>query len=180
MFPLHSGFQMNQMRCYSTKADKEGKLTHLNGQGEAHMIDISDKRITTRMAIAEGFITFSNDFPVEQIRSQSNKKGDVMSLTRISALSAVKKTSDLIILCHPLPLTKATVSVEMVDDRQIRVECLVKCDGKTGVEMEALTGVTTGLLNVYDMCKAVDKEMVIEGIQVVEKRGGTKDYGKRV
>lgn len=169
-------FSPQGMRYYSTKA----KLTHLNQQGEAHMIDITEKKVTSRMAVAEGFVQFSNSLPVEQILSNSNKKGDVMSLTRIASLSAVKKTSDLVILCHPLPLTKASVSVEIINSRRIRVECQVKCDGKTGVEMEALTGVTTGLLNVYDMCKAVDKGMILEGIQVVEKRGGKCDYGSGV
>jgi molybdenum cofactor biosynthesis protein MoaC len=144
------------------------------------MIDITDKKVSSRMAIAEGYIQFSNEISIEQVTSNSNKKGDVISLARISALSAVKKTSDLIILCHPLPLTKASVTVEIISPMKLRVECQVKCEGKTGVEMEALTGVAAGLLNVYDMCKAVDKGMTIEGVQVVEKRGGKSDYGSKV
>lgn len=159
------------IRAYSTK-----KLTHVNEKGEAKMVDIGDKQITKRRATASGFIRFSNNIPVEQIKSNSNKKGDVLSIARISGILAVKKTFDLIILCHPLQLTKVEVLVEVIDSHSIKVESIVECQGKTGVEMEALVGVNIALLNIYDMCKAVDKQMVIHDIKVVEKRGGKSDF----
>ncbi|CCH43764.1 Molybdenum cofactor biosynthesis protein C [Wickerhamomyces ciferrii] len=159
------------IRFYSTK-----KLTHVNSKGEAKMVDISNKSITTRQAKAHGYITFSNEFPIQQIKENSNKKGDVLSIARISGIMAIKKTSDLVILCHPLSLTKAEVILEIQDPFTIKVESVVRCEGKTGVEMEALTGVNIALLNVYDMCKAVDKHMKIGNVQVVNKTGGKEDF----
>lgn len=159
------------VRPYSTKT-----LTHVNEKGEAKMVDIGDKQITKRRATASGFIKFSNEIPIQQIESNSNKKGDVLSIARISGILAIKKTFDLIILCHPLQLTKAEVKIEIIDTHTIKVESIVDCQGKTGVEMEALVGVNIALLNIYDMCKAVDKKMVIHDVKVVEKKGGKSDF----
>lgn len=160
------------LRFYSTKP----QLTHINEKGEARMVDISSKEITKRRASAEGFIRFSTTLAISQITENTNKKGDVLSIARISGISAIKKTPDLIILCHPLPLTKAEISVEILSDTEMRVLSTAHCQGKTGVEMEALVGCTTALLNIYDMCKAVDKHMVIHGVRVLSKAGGKSDF----
>lgn len=140
------------------------------------MVDISDKTPTRRTASATGCIKFSNEIPILQIRDNANKKGDVLSVARLSGISAIKKTSELVILCHPLPLTKCSIEIDTVSDTQINVKSTVQCDGKTGVEMEALMGVQVALLNIYDMCKAVDKGIVIDGVQVVKKVGGKSDF----
>jgi molybdenum cofactor biosynthesis protein MoaC len=170
---FNPSMNFNQIRQYSTKPSK---LTHVNEKGEAKMVDISDKIITKRQAKAEGFIKFSNLIPIQQINSNTNKKGDVLSIARIAGILSIKKTFDLIILCHPLSLTKAEITIELVDDVTIRVESTVQCEGKTGVEMEALVGVNVALLNIYDMCKAVDKLMSLEKVRVIHKVGGKSDF----
>lgn len=170
LMQMNSLVQKTSVRCYSTK------LTHINSKGEAKMVDVGDKEITKRTASATGLIKFSNEIPIQQIKDNSNKKGDVLSIARISGIMAIKKTSDLIILCHPLQLTKAEIMIEILDGHTIKVESLVSCQGKTGVEMEALTGVNIALLNIYDMCKAVDKMMSIEDVKVIKKRGGKSDF----
>lgn len=135
------------------------------------MVDIHEKSITHRVAVASGSILFSNEDAIKLVNSNSNKKGDVLSVARISLIMAVKKTSELIPLCHPIMITKIKVDFEVLDT-SINVRCVVECDGKTGVEMELLCGANVGLLTIYDMCKAVDKYMIINDVKVLHKRGG--------
>ena len=148
------------------------KLTHIDEQGNAVMVDVSGKDVTVREASAEGTI-FVGAEVLQLIRDSGIAKGDVLAAARIAGIMACKKTSDIIPLCHPLFITKASVDFEILEERQaVRAVCTVRCEGKTGVEMEALTGVSAALLTVYDMCKAVSKEMVIGGIHLVKKSGG--------
>ena len=148
------------------------QLTHIDEQGNAVMVDVSAKDVTVREATAEGTILVGAEI-LRLIQENGIAKGDVLAAARIAGIMACKKTSDIIPLCHPLFITKASVDFEILEDRQaIRAVCTVRCEGKTGVEMEALTGVSAALLTVYDMCKAVSKEMVIGGIHLVKKSGG--------
>jgi cyclic pyranopterin monophosphate synthase len=147
-------------------------LSHLNERGEAHMVDVSDKAVTSRTAIAEGIITMRAD-TLGLIREGSAAKGDVLATARIAGIMAAKRTSELIPLCHPLAITKVSLDFEEIAAPPgIRVEALVKVSGQTGVEMEALTAVSVACLTIYDMLKAADKAMRIEGIRVIEKTGG--------
>ena len=147
-------------------------LTHFDAQGQAHMVDVGAKPATHRIAVAEGRITMQ-PATLAIIQSGTAKKGDVLGIARIAGIMAAKKTSDLIPLCHPLALTRVAVDFELLPETS-SVHCFatVETVGPTGVEMEALTAVQVALLTVYDMCKAVDKSMVMEGVRVVEKRGG--------
>ncbi|QPR36618.1 cyclic pyranopterin monophosphate synthase MoaC [Delftia acidovorans] len=147
-------------------------LTHFDAQGQAHMVDVGAKPATHRIAVAEGRITMQ-PATLAIIQSGTAKKGDVLGIARIAGIMAAKKTSDLIPLCHPLALTRVAVDFELLPETS-SVRCLatVETVGPTGVEMEALTAVQVALLTVYDMCKAVDKGMVMEGIRVLEKHGG--------
>lgn len=148
------------------------KLTHLNEHGQAHMVDISEKNITTRQAIAEGSVTMLPE-TLKLIMEGGHKKGDVFATARIAGIQAAKKCSDLIPLCHPLALSKITIEFTFEpESNRVRIQALCKLDGKTGVEMEALTAVSISALTIYDMCKAVDKTMSIGNIRVVEKQGG--------
>jgi len=148
------------------------KLTHVNEKGEANMVDVSEKEITERIASASGQIKL-NKLAIEQIISDLNKKGDVLGVARIAGIQAAKQCSTLIPLCHPLMITKVSVEIELrKDEGIIKVVSIVGVSGKTGVEMEALTSVSVALLTIYDMCKAVDKAMIISKIQVDEKHGG--------
>ncbi|EZP47349.1 cyclic pyranopterin monophosphate synthase MoaC [Delftia sp. RIT313] len=147
-------------------------LTHFDAQGQAHMVDVGAKPATHRIAVAEGRITMQ-PATLAIIQSGTAKKGDVLGIARIAGIMAAKKTSDLIPLCHPLALTRVAVDFELLPETS-SVRCLatVETVGPTGVEMEALTAVQVALLTVYDMCKAVDKCMVMGGIRVLEKHGG--------
>jgi len=146
------------------------KLTHFDDKGKPHMVDISDKSETHRIAIAEGHITMAND-TLALIREKGHKKGDVLSIAELAGIMAAKQTSQLIPLCHPLSLSHVSVQLTCGDDRvHISAEC--RLTGQTGVEMEALTAVSVAALTVYDMVKAVDKTMVIGGIRLLEKSGG--------
>lgn len=148
------------------------KLTHLNEHGQAHMVDISDKDISSRTAVAEGSISMNAD-TLRLILEGGHKKGEVLATARIAGIQAAKKCSDLIPLCHPLALTK--IAIEFSSDQEenrINIQALCKLDGKTGVEMEALTAVSIAALTIYDMCKAVDKTMTIGNVRVIEKQGG--------
>ena len=148
------------------------KFTHIDSKGDAVMVDVSGKTITARTAVACGRIAMSRDC-YEAVKAGAMKKGDVLGVARIAGIMGSKRTSDLIPLCHILNLTKCGVEFIFHDDLcEIEGRCTVKCDGNTGVEMEALTGVSVALLTVYDMCKAVDKRMCIKGIHLVEKIGG--------
>jgi cyclic pyranopterin monophosphate synthase len=147
-------------------------LSHLNERGEADMVDVSDKAVTSRTAIAEGTVSMRAD-TLALIREGSAAKGDVLATARIAGIMAAKRTSELIPLCHPLAITKVSVDFEEIATPPgVRVEALVKVSGQTGVEMEALTAVSVACLTIYDMLKAADKAMRIEGIRVIEKSGG--------
>ena len=146
------------------------QLTHVDAAGAARMVDVGGKTPTAREAVATGRITMSAE-AARAIAEGSAKKGDVIAVARVAGIMAAKRTSDLIPLCHPLPLTKITLDLD-VDDSGVTATATVATDGKTGVEMEALTAVGVALLTVYDMAKAIDKAMEIDGIRVLEKRGG--------
>ncbi|OUS25942.1 molybdenum cofactor biosynthesis protein C [Thalassotalea sp. 42_200_T64] len=154
-------------------------LTHLNAKGEANMVDVSEKAITTRTAWAEGYIQMSAG-TLALIASGEHAKGDVFAVARIAGIQAAKKCSDLIPLCHPLMLTKVQVDFELqMDKNRVRIETMCRLAGKTGVEMEALTAASVTALTLFDMCKAVDPAMVISGIKVLEKQGGKSGHWTR-
>lgn len=144
------------------------ELSHINKEGKANMVDVSGKTDQTRTARAQGFIRMNKE-TIELIKANKLKKGDVMTTAEIAGIQGGKRTSELIPLCHPLMITKLDVKTELVDSG-IRVESFAKCIGKTGIEMEALTAVNIALLTIYDMCKAVDKQMRIENIELLEKK----------
>ena len=146
------------------------KLTHTNEHGEAHMVDISEKKVTSRTAIAETSILCSDEV-IQQLTTSNNPKGDVFAAARIAGIQGAKKCSDLIPLCHPLPLSKVVIDIA-VHDNNIIIQATCKTDGKTGVEMEALTAASVAALTFYDMCKAIDKSMVINNTRLLEKTGG--------
>lgn len=148
------------------------EFTHFDNKGNAAMVDVSSKDDTDRTAVAVGSITVSEEC-YKMIKEGTIKKGDVLSVARIAGIMGAKKCSDLIPLCHNISLTKLAVDFELIDDEcKIIASCTAKTTGKTGVEMEALTGVNVALLTVYDMCKAVDKRMVISDIHLMKKDGG--------
>ena len=147
-------------------------LTHFDAQGQAHMVDVGAKASTQRTAVAQGRITLQ-PATLQLVASGSAKKGDVLGVARIAAIMAAKKTSDLIPLCHPLALTRVAVDFALLpEEHAIVCTATVPTVGQTGVEMEALTAVQVGLLTIYDMCKAADKTMSMDGIRVLEKHGG--------
>ena len=148
------------------------KLTHFDESGQAHMVDVGQKASTHRIAKATGHIQMSPS-TYEMVISGTHKKGDVIGIARIAAIQATKKSPDLIPLCHPLALTKVAVEFDL-DEAAHTVRCTVRAEtrGQTGVEMEALTAVQVGLLTIYDMCKAVDRGMVIGDVRLMEKHGG--------
>ncbi|MBQ3108499.1 MAG: cyclic pyranopterin monophosphate synthase MoaC [Clostridia bacterium] len=147
-------------------------FTHIDENGNAVMVDVGNKEITSREAVAIGRIRMSAE-SFAAVAEGRAKKGDVLGVAQVAGIMAAKKTSDMIPLCHTLILTKVSVEFAMFPETcEIEATCTVRCDGKTGVEMEALTGVSTALLTVYDMCKAVDKRMELNGIHLVEKHGG--------
>lgn len=143
------------------------KLSHTDSEGRARMVDVSDKTIQRRRALAQGFIRMQPE-TVALVRENQIKKGDVLTVAEIAGIQAAKRAHELIPLCHPLQLSKVNVSCMLLDDG-VQVTAEVICTGQTGVEMEALTGVHVALLTVYDMCKAVDKTMIMEQIHLVEK-----------
>lgn len=148
------------------------KLTHLDATGAAHMVDVGEKALTSREAIAEGRVVMQRE-TLELIREGLAKKGDVVATARIAGIMAAKRTHELIPLCHPLLLTKVSIDIEADDALPgLLVRGLARVTGQTGVEMEALTAVSVACLTIYDMAKAVDRGMRIEGIRLIEKRGG--------
>ncbi len=152
--------------------DHPSGLTHFDGKGDAHMVDVSEKKFTSRVAVAEGWVRMAQS-TFDIIAEGRAKKGDVLGVARLAGIMGAKQCSNLIPLCHPLPITK--VAVEMTTDADlpgVRIEATVKTTGQTGVEMEALTAVNIAALTVYDMSKAVDKAMEIGGIRVILKDGG--------
>ena len=150
----------------------DDKLNHFNQRGEAHMVDVGEKNITQRIAVAEGTIHMQTE-TLQRILQGSHKKGDVLGVARVAGVMAAKKTADLIPLCHPLQLTHVDIQLN-ANEKEQNVLCVVevKTDGKTGVEMEALTAVQITLLTIYDMCKAMDRGMSMSDIGLVQKSGG--------
>ena len=154
----------------------ETTLTHLDDQGHAHMVDVSAKDVTTREARAEAYIRMEPE-TLAMITEGRHKKGDVLAVARIAGIQAAKRCADIIPLCHPLMLSKVTV--ELIPEPQqsrIRIETLCKLNGRTGVEMEALTAASAAALTLYDMCKAVDRGMTIGGVRLLEKLGGRSGH----
>ena len=154
-------------------------LTHIGPDGKARMVDVTDKSDTDRVAVAHGFIRMS-DAAFETASSRDSKKGDPIAIAELAGIMAAKKTADLIPLCHPLPLSGVKLTIQPVDGQpEFEVTAHVKTTGKTGVEMEALTAVSGACLTIYDMLKAIDKSMLIYGIELLKKSGGKSgDYRK--
>ena len=183
-------FSTTPRRHLSSSKPPPPQLTHVTPSGSAHMVSISDKAPTKRTATAKCTVRFSNATALPLIRDNQMKKGDVLGVARVAGLMAAKRTPDLIPLCHPIALTHAEVELVVLPasatatatatatapdeeaEERIEITATVSCDGKTGVEMEALTAAGAAALTVYDMCKAVDKGMVVEGLRVVLKEGG--------
>ena len=163
---------MSSNKTTQPRADDNGGLTHFDTTGQAHMVDVGAKDDTHRIAIASGLIRMKPT-TLGVVMSGSAKKGDVLGIARIAAIMAAKRTSDLIPLCHPLALTRVAVEFTINEnDASIMCNAQVETHGKTGVEMEALTAVQVGLLTIYDMCKAIDRGMVMTDVKVMEKHGG--------
>ena len=151
-------------------------LTHIDENGNAVMVDVGAKAVTHREAVAVGRITMSADC-FAMVAQGRAKKGDVLGVAQVAGIMAAKRTFESIPLCHPLLLTKCRVEFTMLrEEHAIEARCTTQCDGKTGVEMEALNGVTTALLTIYDMCKAADRGMVLSGIHLAEKSGGKSGH----
>lgn len=155
----------------------DSPLTHLDDAGAAHMVDVSEKTDSVRQAVAEGFVRMGSQ-TLHAILAGDAKKGDVIGTARLAGIMAAKKTSDLIPLCHPLPISKVAIDIETFANG-LRVVGTVRVTGKTGVEMEALTAVSVACLTIYDMAKALDKAMVIDGLALVEKTGGKSGVWRR-
>jgi len=152
------------------------KLTHFTAQGDAHMVDVGNKAVTSREATSEGYISMQQE-TLALILEGKHKKGDVLGIARIAGIMGAKKTADLIPLCHPLMLSKINIELT-ADEQHSRIYCraTVACSGQTGVEMEALTATQVALLTIYDMCKAVDRGMCIEAVKLLEKKGGKSGH----
>ena len=147
-------------------------LTHFDGKGDARMVDVGEKAVTHRAAVAEGRILMEAE-TLALIRGGGHRKGDVLGVARIAGIMGAKRTAELIPLCHPLPLTRVEIDFELEESAPaVRCRATAETRGRTGVEMEALTAVQIALLTIYDMCKAVDRGMRMEGIRLLEKRGG--------
>ena len=158
---------------------KDNKFTHFDNDGKAIMVDISDKNVTERLASAISSISM-NEQTLNMIKSGNAKKGDVLGIARIAGIMAAKKTSELIPLCHPISLSSVIIDFEIDDNtNSINIICNCKLNGKTGLEMEALTAVSIAALTIYDMCKAVDREMTITKTQLTYKSGGKSGTFKR-
>lgn len=153
------------------------ELTHVDSRGKVSMVDVGDKGTTQRVAVAQGFIQMKDE-TAQMIQSNQHKKGDVLTTANIAGIQGAKRTSDLIPLCHTLLLSKVKLEFE-IESGGVRVEAMVKTSAQTGVEMEALTAVSVACLTIYDMCKAVDKDMVISQICLLEKQGGKSGHYQR-
>ena len=150
----------------------DNHFTHVDAAGNARMVDVGEKAVTHRTAVAVGRVTMSPECFAAVAEGRA-KKGDVLGVAQVAGIMATKRTSELIPLCHPLPLTKVQIEFDLLPERRaVEARCTVKTSGVTGVEMEALTGVSVALLTVYDMCKAIDKRMTLGEIHLVEKHGG--------
>ena len=154
-------------------------FTHFDEKGDAHMVDVGSKQESERQAIADGFIKMSTA-TLDQIVSNQNKKGDVLAVAQLAGIMAAKRTAELVPLCHPLSLTHVSVELEcQPENSSVHCRATAKTKDRTGVEMEALNAVQVALLTVYDMCKAVDRGMVIENVKLVEKSGGRSGHWQR-
>ena len=153
------------------------ELTHFNEQGRARMVDVSEKAVTYRTATAAGRV-WMNPETLEKVRQGSMAKGDVLAVAQVAGIMAAKRTWELIPMCHPLPLTSINITFAF-QDNALDIQAQVKCSGETGVEMEALTAVSAAALTVYDMCKAVQRDMVIDQIRLLEKTGGKSGVFRR-
>lgn len=156
----------------------EPALTHLDDEGRARMVDVGGKQVTQRRALAAGRITMS-PVALQAIRDGKVPKGDVLAVARIAGIQAAKETSRWIPLCHPLPLDKVVIECDFVNDTTVEVRAEVRVTARTGVEMEALTATSAALLTIYDMCKAIDRGMVIGAVQLMEKEGGRSGHWVR-
>lgn len=145
-------------------------LTHIDAAGNARMVDVSEKAVTARAATAEAYVRLASE-ALQILREGRAKKGDVLGVAQLAGIQAAKRTGDLIPLCHPLPLDGVDVTLEIIDDG-VRIEATARCTGRTGVEMEAMTAVSVAALTVYDMLKAVDRGIQIEGVRLLRKSGG--------
>lgn len=162
----------------SGKATSAAGLTHLDARGRAQMVDVGAKKVTQRRAVARGWVRMRPE-TLARIVAGTMEKGEVLAVARIAGIMAAKRTAELIPLCHPLPVEVARVELEPDGDARLRIEAQVDVRGKTGVEMEALAAVSVAALTVYDMCKAIDRDMTIEEIGLVEKRGGRSGVYRR-
>lgn len=151
------------------------ELSHFDESGASRMVDVGAKPITARVARASGQVSMQPD-TLELIRNRGHAKGDVLEVARLAGIMAAKRTGDLILLCHPLPLESVTIDFEFLDDHTVGIEAEVKVTARTGVEMEALSAVSVAALTIYDMCKGVDRAMVIGPIQLEEKSGGRSGH----
>ncbi len=157
----------------------DNKLTHFNASGEAHMVDVGSKEITTREAVVEGRIYMEAD-TLKLIMEGSHKKGDVLGISRVAGIMGAKRTPDLVPLCHPLLITNVELELTPEPEKNsVYCICSVRCNGQTGVEMEALCAVQVALLTIYDMCKAVDRGMVITDVGLLKKSGGKSGTWER-
>lgn len=150
------------------------KLTHFNKDGKAKMVDVSDKGVTVRTALAKATIIMAEE-TLNIIKEGTSKKGDVLGVAQVAGIMGAKKTPDVIPMCHPINLTGIDLRFEYIE-RGVEIYAETRCEGKTGVEMESLTAVSIAALTIYDMCKAVDKAMIIKEIMLLEKTGGKSDF----
>jgi cyclic pyranopterin phosphate synthase len=162
----------------SRKITSRARLSHVDAQGRARMVDVGDKPVTEREAVARGVVRMQPR-TLRLIRTGGIAKGEVLAVARVAGIMAAKRTADLIPMCHPLPIQVAAIGFAVTTPGQLEIEARVKVTGKTGVEMEALAAVTAAALTIYDMCKAVDRGMVISDIRLMEKRGGRSGEYRR-
>lgn len=154
-------------------------LTHIDEEGKARMVDVSDKKITGRIAVATGRVDFPGEvFAVLREKGFAGKKGSIIQTAIIAGIQGVKQTSSLIPMCHPIPVTGIDISIEP-GENFLEIRCRVKCEGKTGVEMEALTGASVSALTIYDMCKALSHDIRITRVQLDHKTGGKSDFNRQ-
>ena len=156
----------------------EEDLTHFNSSGRAKMVDVSEKKVTDRTAVAQGYI-YVSEGTIDIIKNGGIKKGDVLSVAQVAGIMGAKKTSEIIPMCHNIFISGANIEFE-IEESSIKILATVKTSGQTGIEMEALTAVSIAALTIYDMCKAVDKEMVIGEVKLLKKTGGKSDYLNKI
>jgi cyclic pyranopterin monophosphate synthase len=155
-----------------------GELTHFDERGASRMVDVGGKDVTVRMARASGLVRMGPE-TLRVVREGTAAKGDVLGVARLAGIMAAKRTAEWIPLCHPLPLDSASVEFEFLDEQSLRISATVRCTGRTGVEMEALVAVSAAALTVYDMCKAIDRDLVVESVRLEEKSGGRSGHYRR-